>query len=77
VTVEYPRTAQFRYRFAKQLNAARILTELKKQAPSLKSLCKTALFPAMERRGVKHPEIRFVYVNADRSPLWSYTCKTA
>ena len=72
----YPGTVRYRYVLANQVDPAKAAGELKKQAPTLKSSCKTGLFPMMKNAGVTvEPRIQYVYLNADKTEVWSYTCK--
>lgn len=71
-----PSTVEYEYVYAMQVNSVASKVELKKQKPTIKSMCKTLLFPEMKREGItKNPKIRFIYLNADRTKIWSYTCK--
>ena len=72
----YPGTVRYRYVLANQVNGGKAAGELKKQAPTLQSSCKTALFPVMKNAGITvEPRVEYLYLNADKSKVWSYTCK--
>jgi hypothetical protein len=78
IKAKSPGTVQYRYVFSQQANPQRATRSLKRQAPTLKSSCETAIFPDMAKAGITNEaRVRFIYLNADRSMLWSYTCRSS
>jgi hypothetical protein len=72
----HPGTVRYRYVYAKQMDASLVVPALRKQGATLQSSCDNTIFPGMTQAGITDGQgVEFVYLNSDKSKLWSYTCK--
>lgn len=70
---EQPDTIVFTYTYLTQVDKELALQGIESQLASVTSQVETTVFPAMERMGVTPTQkVRFVYLNADGSEVWSH-----
>jgi hypothetical protein len=75
ISAAEPSTMVYEYTFARQVDPAKGRKGLEGMVPTLKTLCDTQVFPEMKLAGIKSPKVRYTYINADGSRLWSKTFK--
>jgi hypothetical protein len=74
ISGEPPATVVYEYTYAQPVDAATTRGILKTRQPTLKSAAETEIFPAMRSMGVSGArKLRWVYLNADGSEVWSTT----
>ncbi len=74
VIAEYPNTIVYAYTYAEQMDPTATADQLASMSDTLKELCESAVFPAMEATGVTPTQkATYVYYNADGSELWTKT----
>ncbi len=65
-------TVEYRYTYAKKVNKAAAKKYLAAQAATLQGVCDSSVFPEMERAGISDPKVRYTYLNANGSKIWSH-----
>lgn len=74
ITGEQPSTVVYTYTYAQQLDGPATASALDGQVDQLQDVCDSAVFPEMEGQGITvDPQVRYVYLNADGSEIWSHT----
>ncbi|SNS46449.1 hypothetical protein SAMN06309944_0370 [Micrococcales bacterium KH10] len=71
----HPSTMEYVYTYAQQVPTAESRDGLMQQSDSLQGICDSAVYSEMERFGISDPSVKFTYLNADSSDIWSYTCQ--
>lgn len=66
-------TLVYTYTYATQINGKAAAGELEDRRAELQQIATDTVIPALEGGGVVDPKVRYVYLNADGSEIWTVT----
>ena len=69
----HPNGIKYLYVFSKSVDPSRAAEQLDTMAPTLRTMFKTVIAPALQAQGFAHPTATFAYFNPDGSRLWART----
>jgi hypothetical protein len=69
----HPNGIKYVYVFAKPVDPSQAAEHLDTMAPTLRTMFKTVIAPALQAQGFAHPAATFAYFNPDGSRLWART----
>lgn len=65
------------YVFSHSVDPSTAAVSIAQALPTMRTVFRTLIAPQMESAGIAYPRVTYLYLNPDRSPVWSRTFRTS